>query len=104
MRNIALIIEELYNHPDYLGGRVWTKEHIADQITHHYQYEHDDYDIIIDEEQFTDDDWNGCREMVEEYYDAQEQHYGFPIDFSTLDDLCLRIDRDIKINKTLNDK
>ena len=107
MRDIKEILMELLNHPDYVGGieQVWTKENLVDEMSHHYQYEYDNSDILLDESHFTDEDWDEISFMIEEFYSNHLETNGLPWNMSNLEDFDARnrlfIDRMLNLNKLI---
>jgi hypothetical protein len=74
MRNVYEILEELNNHPDYIGGQNWTKQNVMGTIGDHMkdyiegEYIEDEYieDALLNE-LIDNCDWNDYIKCFNEY-------------------------------------
>ena len=64
LRPIAELVIELYGHPDYVAGNVWTKDDIMETITSDLEWSNDLYEEG-EEEYMTDDE---IADKAEELY------------------------------------
>lgn len=102
MRNIKDILLELEEHPDYVGGTIWTREWILNELITHYEYNEGLDGVDIDEGDLTESDWDEMSDMIQRFYDNAHEVGGLPWDITSLDDMDLRIKRKIKLNNILD--
>jgi hypothetical protein len=103
MRNIQDIIDELKSHPDYIGGDFWVKSWIIELIENYYREWYNDGDIKLVEEDISDEDWEEIEYQIENYYGNAAENWGLPWNTEDLEDLSIRMDRKIKIDKIINE-